>query len=696
MKVLRTRLASLLVVASAGSLALLQLASGLTDESEANTNPQIPGFYRRDNGAGHRKHHQHHHHHSHIDHHHKHHATEGKGKPDDPYHKVKGKHHKKPKVPTYEISLVCKTLVIGSIQCPIRPTDPELPPSCHTMNNGAAVVYINMQEPCFEDLSQMCSADESTNFFEDTIAATDAKPDHAFKELCVAVKAKRHHAFKDLCVAVGDFCGNELFGCNFVATTQYRCDSIGERPKPIAENSASCGSTKACLCPASSTGLICGGELPKECKAYKNSVYDCSGGAGTTPKLSGHCAPKERSRSSRHNALIQTAALYLGLLTTRASMAVSAEQRERFPKNSLIECSGPGAKPSNPQICEDGVCTVSNGDNICRDTRCTCPGTNPICGFDLPKRCNAKPNTIYYCPGGKGAEARILTECKPGTICNRKEAPIGAACGGRICECPGDKEVCSNAFPDSCALDKNAIYNCTSSGTPTKTKVCDIDEVCVMLPDGAVCNKKPCKCPTDGDICGSVFPEYCKIATGYIYSCIKGQAPIFKKGCAPGGCTATKDSLMAAAAEVFQGAVASDQCDPDPCKCRENGDVCGSTFPETCQFHKDTLYSCTGKDATPMEKMVCSTKGCVPTAGDDVCGSCLCPDGTPTCGSVFGPECKMDNSALYTCSSADALPSSSTKCPRGCDVRDGPDKCNNDCQCKDEDNVCGSVFPAEC
>ncbi|KAG9319654.1 hypothetical protein KVV02_005879 [Mortierella alpina] len=718
MKVFRTRLASFVVVVSAASLALLARVSG------ANTNPVPQGLYRSDHGAGHHRHQQHHHHRNRVGHHHKHLGKEGKGKQDGPHHEAKDKHHKKPNMPFYKISLVCNSLVVDSIQCPIRPTDPGLPASCHAMNNGAAVVYINMQEPCSEDLPQMCSADEAASLSEDTIAATNAKPNPAFKESCVTGKAKRHHVFKDLCVAVGDFCGNKLYGCDFVATTQYRCDAIGERPRPIAEDAAFCGSTNACLCPESSTGLICGGELPKECKAFKNSVYDCSGGAGTIPRLSGHCEPGVMCRKDHPSKDATCGSVNCQCYGDRevCSESFPAEcgyekntvyrctktgepvkvcastfpPECKLPWNSLLECSGPGAKPSNPQICKDGICIVSEGDNVCPDNKCTCSGTDAICGSYLPMGCNAEPNTIYYCPGGKGTEPKILSVCKPGTICNRKEAPIGAACGGSICECPGNKEVCSDAFPDSCALDKNAIISCNSTGNPTKTKVCDIDEVCVTLSDGAVCNKKPCVCPTDGDVCGSVFPLYCKVPTGNIYSCVKGQAPYLKKGCAPGGCTATKETLLAAAAEVFEGAVASDKCDPDPCKCQESGDICSSTFNKECQLPKDTLYSCTGKGAIPTVKMACSSKGCVVTASDDVCGSCLCSDNTPTCGSAFGPECKMDNSALYTCSSVDALPTSPTKCSWGCDVKYGPDSCNNDCQCKDGDDVCGSAFPVAC
>lgn len=534
-----------------------------------------------------------------------------------------------------KISLVCSSIVVDSIRCPIRPTDPSCSPSSHAMNNGAAIVYINMQEPCSKDPPPLCSAalamamtDEpkTTNLSDDSVVVAKAEGNHNLRKhnrhghrhrhrghhghgkYHHTIQKHRHgyhkhrrhqhrhghhkhrhnqhrhhhnhnhdknkHPYRDLCVAIGDFCGNNLYGCDFVATTQYRCDAIGERPRPITEDSASCGEINACLCPASPIGLIC--------------------------------------------------------------------------------------------------------------------------GLDLPKKCNAKSNTIYHCPNGKGTEPEEFIECKPGTVCNKKEAPIGAACCGKNCECPGDKEVCSTAFPDSCGFDKNAIYKCTSSGKPTKAKDCSDDEACVILSDGAACTKNDCKCPTDGDVCGSVFPQGCKIPTGDIYSCVKGKDPVLTEDCSIGGCIATKRSSMAAAAAVFQGTATTDNCVKDPCKCQEKGDVCGSTFPDDCKFPKDILYSCAGKDKTPKEKMTCSKNGCVPTAGDDVCGSCLCPNGTPTCGSVFGPECKKDNSTLYTCSRVDALPLSPTKCAWGCDINDGPDKCNTECLCKNGDNVCGSVFPVRC
>ncbi|KAG0375099.1 hypothetical protein BGX24_009534 [Mortierella sp. AD032] len=514
------------------------------------------------------------------------------------------------------------------------------------------------------------------------------------------------------CDCTGDLvvCSNAFpEKCGLQPNTIYKCTDSG-RPAKVS----SCQEGETCVtvaegsicrpddCKCISDGIVCGDAFPFKCRLKSSSLYNCK--TGQEPVFKTECDNPGRCTSTQ--ASLSAEAVFKATANDRCIDGCTCGDRGKactstfppecnLPLDSIVDCSGSGATPTNPQKCEAGACVVSNGEDRCSNNKCTCPGDTPVCGSELPKECNAKPNTIYYCPNGKGTEPAELTECKPGTICNKKEAPIGAACGGVNCECPGDKEVCSTAFPDSCGFDKNAIYNCTSSGMPKKINSCNNDEACVILSDGAVCTTNDCKCPTDGDVCGSVFPQDCRIPTGEIYYCDKGRDPVLTKDCGTGGCIATKESSMAAAA-AFQGAAASDKCVADPCKCQEKGDVCGSTFIEECKFPKDTLYSCTGKDATPTEKLICSKKGCVVTAGDDVCGSCLCPDGTPTCGSVFGPECKKDSSTLYTCSTVDALPSSPTKCVWGCDVKDGPDKCNTDCLCKNGDDVCGSVFPTKC
>ncbi|KAG0043109.1 hypothetical protein BGZ83_011823, partial [Gryganskiella cystojenkinii] len=466
------------------------------------------------------------------------------------------------------------------------------------MNNGAAIVYINMQEPCSKDLPPLCSAalamaradePETANLSDDTDEVVKAEGIHSLR------KRNRHghhkyrhnkhchnhdnnkHPYKDLCVAVGDFCGNKLYGCDFVATTQYRCDAIGERPWPIAEDSAFCGGTNACLCPASPTGLICGSDLPKECKAYRNSVYDCSCGAGTTPKLSRHC--------------------------------------------------------------------------------------------------------------------------EPGVVCRKDDASKDATCGPITCDCVGDHEVCSNVFPDSCGFDKNVIYKCTPSGKPEKKNDCQDNESCVTLSGGAACAKNDCKCSTDGDVCGAVFPHHCRISSGDIYSCVKGEDPVLKEDCSTSKCIATKGYSMAAAAAVFQAATAADNCVEDLCKCQEKKLACGLTFPEDCKFSKDTLYECSAVGATPQEVERCDVDKCVISAGDNMCdgGSCTCKDNDLTCGSAFPTKCNLDPKTLYNCARAGSKPTVGKICPTGCIEKEGNDECSNICVCREaKESVCGKNFDMSC
>ncbi|KAG0361387.1 hypothetical protein BGX24_005346, partial [Mortierella sp. AD032] len=376
-----------------------------------------------------------------------------------------------------------------------------------------------------------------------------------------------------------------------------------------------------------------------------------------------------------------------------------------LPANSTMECSGSGAKPTNPQKCENGNCVVSNGDDRCSNDKCTCPGDSPVCGADLPKECNAKNNTIYHCPRGKDTEPEVLSECEPGIICIKKDDPVDAICGVDNCECIGYHEVCSTAFPDSCGYDKNSIYECTPSGKPEKKSDCHDDESCVTVSDGAACTKNDCKCPTDGDVCGDVFPHHCRIPSGDIYSCVKGERPKLKEDCGTSDCIATKDSSMATAVDVFQGATAKDKCAEDPCKCQEMKLACGSTFPEECKLSKDTLYECSAVGETPQEIEKCDVDKCIISAGDNRCdgGSCACKDGDLTCGSAFPTECNLDPNTLYYCARAGSKPTFAMICPIKCIEKEGRDECSpegnpdaKECQCKDNYDICGSVFPIYC
>ncbi|KAG0259300.1 hypothetical protein BGZ95_004722, partial [Linnemannia exigua] len=352
------------------------------------------------------------------------------------------------------------------------------------MNNGAAIVYINMQEPCSKKLPPLRSAalamvktDEfnTANLSDDTVLVAKAKVNHALRkrnrqgyhhkhhrhqghhghgQQRHAAKKHRHdhhkhrhnqhchnhdknkHPYKDLCVAVGDFCGNKLYGCDFVATTQYRCDAIGERPRPIVEDSASCGGTNSCLCPVSPTGLICGSDLPEKCKAYKNSVYDCSGGTGTTPKISGHCEPGVVCRKDH-----------------------------------------------------------ASKDATCGPITCECYGDREVCSESFPAECGYDKNMIYRCT--KSGKPMKVTECQASKVCISHSD--GATCQPDECECQKDGPVCGGAFPPKCKLQIDALYKCTKGGEPVLESQC-------AYPDGCSSSAGPstdkcmdgCTCRTSG------------------------------------------------------------------------------------------------------------------------------------------------------------------------------------------------------
>ncbi|KAF9898075.1 hypothetical protein EC991_000948, partial [Linnemannia zychae] len=68
-------------------------------------------------------------------------------------------------------------------------------------------------------------------------------------------------------------------------------------------------------------------------------------------------------------------------------------------KDTLYGCSGNGAAPTEKEICGEGTCIVTAGNDRCQNAKCICPagGTNKICGSQLPEECNADLNGIYDC-----------------------------------------------------------------------------------------------------------------------------------------------------------------------------------------------------------------------------------------------------------------------------------------------------------
>ncbi|KAG0353645.1 hypothetical protein BGX24_007214, partial [Mortierella sp. AD032] len=145
-----------------------------------------------------------------------------------------------------------------------------------------------------------------------------------------------------------------------------------------------------------------------------------------------------------------------------------------------------------------------------------------------------------------------------------------------------------------------------------------------------------------------------------------------------------------------------DKCERDPCTCEDDNTTCGSAFPIECALDPNTVYKCAGADSKPTVEKVCETQ-CVEKEGPDGCGpnedECKCKDNQDVCGSQFPTRCKYDLDSLYKCSGNGSLASNPEPCSHGiCLVLDGDDKCTPDpCLCKEAKKaVCGKNFDDVC
>jgi hypothetical protein len=95
-----------------------------------------------------------------------------------------------------------------------------------------------------------------------------------------------------------------------------------------------------------------------------------------------------------------------------------------------------------------------------------------------------------------------------------------------------------------------------------------------------------------------------------------------------------------------------DICTVDPCACTKAGDTCGSIFPDTCNYEKNSRYTCSDAKALPANKVACaSTETCqeAPTGAFCLPTDCVCKDDHAYCGSTFAPSCGLQNNTLYRC-----------------------------------------------
>lgn len=149
---------------------------------------------------------------------------------------------------------------------------------------------------------------------------------------------------------------------------------------------------------------------------------------------------------------------------------------------------------------------------------------------------------------------------------------------------------------------------------------------------------------------------------------------------------------------------ALDACKFDPCACSVAGDVCGSSFPDTCRYEAQSIYSCKTATALPEKKTACTVKEvCVKSPAGPACTpeDCICKDDVGHCGSTFVDACSLKKDTLYKCAIG-SLPTVDHDCAPGiCSANivaglavfraTAIDSCIDQCACK-ESNVLVSII----
>ncbi|KAK3826753.1 MAG: hypothetical protein J3R72DRAFT_500810 [Linnemannia gamsii] len=510
----------------------------------------------------------------------------------------------------------------------------------------------------------------------------------------------------DKCTSKGTFCGIDIFGCNTIDDGLYSCMTIGQKPTlleicPLG----GCVSIPAAIgpsqcrhgdCECAGTGQVCGSEFPLTCRYDSSSLYFCKG-SGNIPVALHKCPTGECPRGATEcpNPPIDDTCL---CKSPGPICGATFDSSCKIDKTSLYTCGAKGDTPKLLINCESMSCR--SGFDSCDPipptpgTECDCQKVGEICGASFPSKCNLDAGTLYTC-AKKGD--------KPfnGEKCDSNSCPNGADKCDAIpipCRCKAAGKICGSTYPTSCGLRANWLYTCSAAGVlPVFHDDCDSG---ICKSGGTECEETPippdqCECSSIGKICGSTFPGICGYDSASLYTCDKeGGKPSAPEKCASNSCKSGNSKC-------------DDNPDPNPeeCKCKEKGMICGASFPRSCGHEASHLLFCESKDAIPISYRKCESNSC--PAGNLKCdplpinNDCNCKIVGKICGSTFPAKCGYYAGSLLTCVQKDLPPASSekcksNKCKSGENACDPPGPGPDECRCKAVGELCGSSYPAKC
>ncbi|KAG0228168.1 hypothetical protein BGX31_006705 [Mortierella sp. GBA43] len=487
----------------------------------------------------------------------------------------------------------------------------------------------------------------------------------------------------DKCTSVGIFCGSNIFGCNTIDDAIYYCGAIGDKPQKkalcppggcISENGTAKCRQNDCQCTGS--GQYDHGAL-YYCKcARKDPIFLEKCESGECIKGSNRCLEKPTTTTSD---TIPTPTPNPDPCDCQTDGPICSETfpKECKLKNGWIYKCKPGKKPEPLVECKSGSCQPNS--TVCDKDECACTTDQVengiICGGDFPAKCKLKSGSLYICTE-EDKEPEFIKECESGSCTEGS-----GKCDPGPCDCQMIGKICGSTFPEKCNLSGSALYECHEIGQPPKISTECKSGSCPS--GGDACDPDPCVCRDPGLICGSTFPGKCGLDPTALYDCDStGSNPEKNKDCPSGICES-----------------GANECTPvDPCACKDAGQICGSSFEDSCGYDPNSLYYCKDEGDKPVVIEECSSNSC--PANSTACepDPCLCSTSGQVCGSSFPPFCKLEGSSLYFCKKPGDKPSFIQSCPSNvCPVNATecePEPIN--CKCESAGKICGSSFDPSC
>ncbi|KAG0357597.1 hypothetical protein BGX24_006171, partial [Mortierella sp. AD032] len=516
-----------------------------------------------------------------------------------------------------------------------------------------------------------------------------------------------------ICKDSGSHCGSTFIDtCNLKNNSLYQC-TIGGLPSMVKDcGNGICSANVVkgtaefraladdrcidqCACKEASVP-VCGSAYDAVCNYKENNLMNCKN-VGDVPEVEETCTLSCTTQAGPDECAIDPCACIKAGDTCGATFPAACS----YKPDSQYNCSRRKALPVKKADCPtNDICLITSTGSVCTPSECICKDEGSHCGSTFATTCNLQSNTLYKCTNGQ--LPTIIKDCGTGSCSANVVAGAAAfnAMGDDMCldECAckeANVPVCSTVFDPSCYYGNSSLMACGNLGdVPSIKENCTLS--CTQQPGPDVCTLDPCACTMVADICGGSFPSTCGLDKNSVYSCAADKALPQKK--------MTCDESSKVCLETPTGPT----CTTPDCICKDDDTHCGSTFMDTCNLKKDTLYKCVkGQEPTVDHDCapgICSAnvvtdKAVFRAAAIDKCiDQCACQEANvPVCASAFDAICGYKDKDLMNCKNAGDVPEVQETCTISCTKQLGPDECALDsCACTKAGDTCGNAFPSTC